>query len=131
MTTMVMLLLAANPSLEVTVTGLQSDVGEVRIAVFATTEGWPEQDALATRRAAVKSSGRRATVKFDDLPAGTYAAIAFHDTDGDGKLTKGLFGIPKEPWGASNGARAALGPKFDAAAFAVRADTKISFAVEG
>ena len=76
MTTMVLWLLAVNPSLEVTVTGLHSDAGEVRIAVFSTTEGWPEQDALATRRAA-------------------------------------------------------LGPKFDAAAFVVRGATRISFAVEG
>ncbi|MBL8952322.1 MAG: DUF2141 domain-containing protein [Myxococcaceae bacterium] len=131
MMTTVMLLLAANPSLEVTITGLASDAGEVRLAVFSSREGWPERDELAVRRVALKIVRGRATVKLDDLPAGTYAAIAFHDADGDGKLKKGLFGAPQEAWGASNGARAALGPKFEAAAFVVQGDTRISFAVEG
>jgi uncharacterized protein (DUF2141 family) len=130
MTTMVLWLLAMNPGLEVTVTGLESDAGEVRVALFAAEKGWPQQDELALRRAAVKPSKGVAKVVFDDLPPGTYAVVAFHDADGDGKLKKGLFGVPKEPWGASNGARGALGPSFEAASFALREARKLTLTVK-
>jgi uncharacterized protein (DUF2141 family) len=55
---------------------------------------------------------------MSNLPPGRYVIAAFQDTDGDGKLTKGALGIPREPFGFSNGARARFGlPAFDAAAF--------------
>lgn len=123
MSALVMMLLAAK--LEVSVTGLENDSGEVRVAVFASEKGWPEDDAQAIRRVVVKIVKGVATVTFDDLPAGTYAAVAFHDLDGDGKLKKGAFGAPKEPWGASNGARGTFGPKFSDAAFRVPAKLSI------
>lgn len=52
------------------------------------------------------------------LAPGRYVIAAFQDTDGDGKLSKNNFGIPREPFGFSNNARARFGlPGFDAAAF--------------
>ncbi len=131
MSTIVLWLLAANPSLEVTVTGLTSDAGQVRVALFSNPAGWPEQSERALRRAAVSVVRGEARVVFEDLPPGRYAVVAFHDQDGDGKLKKGLFGLPKEPWGASNGARGALGPSFDAAAFWLKEPRKLTLVVEG
>jgi uncharacterized protein (DUF2141 family) len=47
---------------------------------------------------------------FKDLPPGLYAAVAYQDSNGNGKLDKNVFGIPKEPFGFSNGARGTMGP---------------------
>jgi uncharacterized protein (DUF2141 family) len=37
-----------------------------------------------------------------NLPAGDYVVTAFQDTNGNGQLDTGLFGIPKEPAAKSN-----------------------------
>jgi uncharacterized protein (DUF2141 family) len=55
-------------------------------------------------------------VIFKDLSVDQYAAVAFQDLNGNGKLDKNFLGIPKEPFGFSNHARASGGPpKFAAA----------------
>ncbi len=45
-----------------------------------------------------------------DLPPGQYAAQAFHDENGNTKVDRALFGIPKEGVGFSNDARISFGP---------------------
>jgi uncharacterized protein (DUF2141 family) len=37
-----------------------------------------------------------------NLPAGEYVVTAFQDTNGNGQLDTGLFGVPKEPAAKSN-----------------------------
>ncbi|WP_395333078.1 DUF2141 domain-containing protein [Novosphingobium sp. BL-8H] len=52
------------------------------------------------------------------VPAGRYAVQAFLDENGNGKVDRALFGIPKEGVGFSNDAKITLGPpKFADAAF--------------
>jgi uncharacterized protein (DUF2141 family) len=41
-----------------------------------------------------------ATISFKDVPPGEYGVRCFLDTNGNGKLDRGLFG-PTEPWGMS------------------------------
>jgi uncharacterized protein (DUF2141 family) len=115
------------PEMELTVTGLRSSKGAVRVALFSTAKGWPQQDQHAFRRAVATIEQGRAKVRFGDVPPGTYAAVAFHDEDGDEKLGKNFFGVPSEGWGASNGARALLGPSWEASLTSARA---ITLAVE-
>lgn len=43
-------------------------------------------------------------VTVPNVPPGRYSAQVFHDIDGDGKLKRGMFGIPKEPVGFSRDA---------------------------
>lgn len=45
-----------------------------------------------------------------DLPPGQYAAQAFLDENGNTKVDRALFGIPKEGVGFSNDARIVFGP---------------------
>ncbi len=53
------------------------------------------------------------------VPPGRYASQVFHDRNGNGKIDRGLFGIPKEPVGFSNDAPTHMAPpKWDAAVFA-------------
>ena len=44
------------------------------------------------------------------LKPGRYAVRAFHDVDGDGKLSVNPFGAPTEPVAFSNNARPMMGP---------------------
>jgi uncharacterized protein (DUF2141 family) len=45
-----------------------------------------------------------------DLPDGTYAVQGFHDENRNGKVDRGLFGIPKEGIAFSNDAPIHFGP---------------------
>jgi uncharacterized protein (DUF2141 family) len=56
-------------------------------------------------------------VVFSNLEPGRYAAVAFHDENGNGKLDKNFLGVPAEPYGFSNNAQGFLGaPTFGDAA---------------
>lgn len=60
------------------------------------------------------------------LPMGKYAVAIFQDENKNNKLDKGMFGIPKEPYGFSNNAKATFSaPKFEKASFSVVNDTLI------
>ena len=57
-------------------------------------------------------------VTVQNVPPGRYAAQAFHDRNANGKVDRGLFGIPKEPVGFSNDAPTPMrAPHFEDAAF--------------
>ena len=57
---------------------------------------------------------------FSNLEPGRYAAIAFHDENGNGEFDTSFIGVPTEPYGFSNDAQGFLGPPtFDAAAVVI------------
>ncbi|HEX8469827.1 MAG TPA: DUF2141 domain-containing protein [Brevundimonas sp.] len=91
--------------------------GQIAVAIYRDPESFrrsqnPVRTLMLERKGAVTSAF------VVGLPPGRYVIAAFQDTDGDGKLSKGNFGIPREPFGFSNNARARFGlPGFDAAAF--------------
>ena len=61
---------------------------------------------------------------FEGVQSGTYGIRCFQDTNGDGKLNKGVFG-PSEPWGMSwKNEKPAKWPSFDGIAFDVNVDIK-------
>ena len=68
-------------------------------------------------------------VTIRNVPAGLYAAQAFHDKNSNGEIDRGLFGIPLEGVGFSNDARIRMAPpSFEDAAFHHDAtDQRISF----
>jgi uncharacterized protein (DUF2141 family) len=64
-------------------------------------------------------------VVFNNLEAGRYAIILFHDENGNGRLDKNFWGVPTEPYGFSNDAGGFLGPpKFDDAAIMLDGNDK-------
>lgn len=44
----------------------------------------------------------KATVTFENIPAGTYGVLLFHDTNGNQKMDFEANGMPKEMYGVSN-----------------------------
>lgn len=98
--------------------GLKSHEGALMIALFDGPEGWAS--GKPARVAVAFATGDAPTATIDGLAPGTYAARAFQDVDGNGKMTVNPFGMPVEPYGFTNGARANMGPpSFEASAFAV------------
>ena len=113
------LLFAEPVSLKVDVTGLKSDRGSVRVALYDSEAKFLKEPFKA---AVLPIQGKKARWELDALPPGEYALAVVHDENGNGKTDKGAFGIPTEPFAFSNGAKVLMGPpKWKEARFAVRA----------
>ncbi len=113
---------AANtPRVRVTVE-VRNQRGGVKCALFDGKEGFPKkvERAKAVVKAPIKDG--YAVCVFAKVTAGTYAVIAFHDENKNGKLDTNWIGMPKEGVGASNNAKGTMGPpSFEDARFAVAA----------
>lgn len=103
----------------VKITGLRSEKGQVKIAVFNSAEKWLGDHPAYSSTIDVDSQS--VTWKMNDVPNGEYGIAVFHDENKNGKMDKNFLGIPQEPYGFSNNMRALLGPpKWDKSKFAVK-----------
>jgi uncharacterized protein (DUF2141 family) len=94
--------------------------GHVVYAVFSGAQSWQARTGAVAKGAVVVANGL-AEVTLD-LPPGQYAVMAFHDRNGDKRLNVLPIGLPTEPYGFSNDARAMFGPPtFAKAAFSLPA----------
>jgi len=97
--------------------------GMVMVALYDSAAAFDGQGGAAVARAAVSASGP-VVATFENLPAGDYAAKAFHDLNGDGQMNTNPFGMPIEPYAFSNNAVGNMGPaRWDRAHFAVSGET--------
>jgi uncharacterized protein (DUF2141 family) len=88
------------------VAGLSSAEGQVMVALY--DEGGFLKKAVKAKR--VKAAGGSVSGTFGDVPAGDYAAVAYHDENGNGKLDFNPIGMPIEKTGFSRDARGTMGP---------------------
>ena len=96
--------------------------GAVMVALFDSAAGYAGDRPVGGQRVDV-AAGQRTAV-FEGLPAGDYAAKAFHDLNGDGQMNFNPFGIPVEPSAFSNNAVGNMGPaSWERARFAVSGPT--------
>ena len=65
-------------------------------------------------------------VTFDQLAAGTYAVLTYHDEDNNNEMNKRFGMIPTEGYGLSNNPKVMGPPSFKDSQFAVSKDTEIS-----
>lgn len=114
-------------TVEVFATGFRNNEGQVLIAVFASEAGFPDRGRFAAKRLIATIDNQRATARFENLPAGEYAISILHDENGNFEMDTGLFGIPKEGYGASNDARGRFGPpSWEDARFVIGADATVT-----
>jgi len=114
-------------TLVVEMKGFRSDKGKALVALFASKDGFPDNPKKAARRVQVDIVKGAAVAVLSDLPPGTYAVAVLHDEDGDKAMKTGLFGIPREGFGASQDARGRFGPpSFSDAKFDIRAGRKVT-----
>jgi uncharacterized protein (DUF2141 family) len=108
--------------LTIEVSGVTRDRGRIYVAVYDRADTFPISGRQLVGQV-LDPADRHVTVHFKDLTPGQYAAVAFQDSNGNGKLDKNFLGIPKEPYGFSNGARGSGGPpKFSEAAVTLSPD---------
>ena len=118
------LLSAANTptaTLDVAITGLRSDKGNVLICVTANPKFFPNcsKDPIAHKRSVAAADA--ALVQFNGMTPGTYALGLIHDENANRKLDVAIM-IPREGFGFSRNPVISFGPpKFKAAAFAIAA----------
>ena len=109
-------------SIVIKVTGLRSEKGQVRIAVFNSSDKWLGEEPVYS--STINVDGHSVAWKFNDVPHGEYGIAVFHDENKNGKMDKNLLGIPLEPYGFSNNVRVTFGPpKWENSKFVVKGST--------
>ena len=96
-----------NSSLTIEVTGIESQNGNVLVAVFNNETDFLKKPVF---KKMAKIDGEKVTVTFENIENGTYAFSLFHDENSNNELDKGTFGIPSEPYAFSNNASGFMGP---------------------
>ena len=94
--------------------------GVLRIAFFSSLDQMKAQRPAAHKNIAVNKSAATMSVSMDHPGEGVYVVAVYHDLNENDELDLGLFGMPSEPYGFSNNARAVIGlPSFEAAAISL------------
>lgn len=105
-----------NANIEITIEGIKEKKGMILATLHNQEQGFPDKNAILTK--VVSADAKITAITFQNMPSGTYAFAIYHDKNKNGKLDKGAFGIPKEPYAFSNNARRKTGPaKFKKANF--------------
>lgn len=103
-------------SIKVTLSNIK-DTGKIKIGIYREGDDFPDAKFLVKTLFAEGVSGQ-CEVQFEEIPFGTYAIAIYQDVNGNGKLDKGAFGIPSEPFAFSNNFRPKFGgPSFEKCKF--------------
>lgn len=115
---------AQTASITLKIQGIDEAKGIMSIALFDNEEDYSSEENYAfAGEIPVKSKEFIYVIK--DIPYGTYAIKIFYDVDSNGEMKKNWIGMPKEPFGFSNDAKAKMGPpSFENASFVVKGDTE-------
>jgi uncharacterized protein (DUF2141 family) len=106
-------------SLEIEITGLKNNTGQVLLQLFGENE-----KVINQSKSEIKEN--RSVIVFKNLKPGKYAFRFFHDENLSGIMETNRLGIPKEGYGFSNNASGPFGPKpFKEWLFEIREDKKI------
>lgn len=105
----------ATTEITVTISNISTGEGKVLVGLFTQDEFMkkPVQSATAT------IENGKATVNFKDVTQGTYAVIAHHDANDNGKMDFEATGMPKEDYGTSNNSYSMGPPNWNEAKFEV------------
>jgi uncharacterized protein (DUF2141 family) len=107
----------AKENLTLSVTGLKNNRGVVQVAIWPSSNGFPEDYKQATKLMTLSLDNLK-NVAVEGLTPGLYAIAIYHDENEDIILNRGAFGIPKEGFGFSNNPRIRFGaPSFEKCAF--------------
>lgn len=104
--------------------------GQIVLAVYDSEESWMDESLILTYRFVPVRQVGDIAITFD-LPKGNYAISVYHDVNGDKKLNTNLMGIPKEPYGFSNDARATFSaPPYEDAMFTLNGPTQSTISLK-
>ncbi len=104
----------------VVVENLRLTGGTLRVSLFQSESGFPDDPSQAVLYDTVTVRRAYEELHFRGLTPGLYGLGVLHDEDENGVMSFSTFGIPNEGYACSNNARGFMGPpKFQKAAFQV------------
>jgi uncharacterized protein (DUF2141 family) len=104
---------SSSGEVRVEIATLHSSKGHVLCTLFESEDAY--RQLRPAMRVAVDPIQPVTTCIFREVAPGAYMISAVHDENDNGRLDKGLFGVPKEGYGVSNNRTYALkGPDFTA-----------------
>lgn len=113
-------LLNAQSSLQVEVTNLRNNTGQVSMELLS-------KDNVSVNGKTELIEDNKCIITFNDINEGYYAVRYFHDENSNKEIDMNFFGIPKEGIGFSNDAYGTFGPKdFEEWLFPVKDSTQIT-----
>lgn len=96
-------------ALTVSFEGITRREGVVLVALFDSKAAY-DANTGPVRTLTMPAAGGDFAVTLAGLTPGLYAVKSFHDRDANGKMNFNPLGMPLEPYGFSNNARAPFGP---------------------
>ena len=121
--------LAEGQSLKIVLNGIENDKGNISVALFADEKSFRKAErAFATRQE--PAQGGAMTFTFEDVPAGQYAVMAYHDENSNGKLDLRFGMFPAEGYGLSNNPKVMGPPSFKDSEFAVAPDHPAEISID-
>lgn len=121
---------SAQNNLTIVVKGMDETKGNMSIGLYNSDEYFPEV-GKAFKDVSQQIEGTDFTYLFKDVPDGIYAVAIFQDLNKNVKQDKNFIGIPSEPYGFSNDAKATFGPPdFDKASFTINSDKTITITLK-
>jgi uncharacterized protein (DUF2141 family) len=112
----------ATSTLTVKIKGIRNAKGKIAVVLYGDAKGFPldPSGATAAKRVDIDPQTLTATVVFEKLPQGVYAATVLHDENMVGKMEFDSAGTPLEGYGISNNPDSSEGPPtFDESKFTV------------
>jgi uncharacterized protein (DUF2141 family) len=98
-------------SLEVTVTDIVGKAGEVALAIFKGSTGFPDEPRHTYKTVRMKNPNRLNSIVIKvELPEGDYGISAFYDLNNNQILDTNFLGIPTEKFGFSQNPNIMFGP---------------------
>ncbi|MFO7670248.1 MAG: DUF2141 domain-containing protein [Bacteroidales bacterium] len=106
-------------TLEITFKGLRNNKGIVAIGLYKDPRGWHKNPDLEPNWSKENIKDSCLTVKYENLPFGTYAITMMDDEDANLKMDK-FMGLPREGFGFSRNPKVGItAPKFEECSFVV------------
>ena len=116
-------------SVDLAVTGLRSDKGNVLVCLSTDPDYFPDCSKDKKARKLKIAAAQAEKIKIGGVKPGTYAVALIHDENANGKMDLRLF-LPREGFGFSRNPKIGMGPpKFKSAQFNLGADD-VQYAVQ-
>jgi len=122
-----LLLQAQNNTIEVNMSGFDSDDGKAMVGLFVEEETFLREPKQSLSASITK---QKSSVTFTNIPDGVYAVSVYHDENDNGEIDLLMGILPKEDTGTSNNPNTVMGPpKWEDAKFEVKNGEIIRFDV--
>jgi len=109
---------ASAAELTVHLSDVQAPGGVIKLALVDSQAAF-DGKAPPLQATGAAPNGESATFTFENLAPGSYAVMATHDENGNGKMDSNVLGMPQEGYGFSNNPRVMRKPTWDEARFEV------------